>query len=349
MSDRALSREDELVVLLQSLDHHVGEDGGDTTVQAIAILTEIGGRNGHAGKWVLGPELLRVLQGGDQVVCPLLVGYLGQQHPEGADMFDTQAFLVGVKVVVELALRVPHHAVDASLQTEVDALVLEGNLLVVQDVADGGQVQDMQGYDGIEVHRIDRPLAFDVARLAGGHRDAEQSVRLLELLDEPSVVFLQDRHDLLQTLLVPHLVVELELHVGEKRGKDPLGVVGGQYRLAVLDGILAPDGTVIFLLLIEVVQGGKRRIVLVAVHKEKRAEATRELVEGSLARIGKILPLEPVLLRSRFPEFIDPDPGAIIHVDKILVIKMNKRHQILNQIKLLVTSKISSADTWHIF
>ena len=60
-----------------------------------------------------------------------------------------------------------------------------------------------------------------------------------------------------------------------------------------------------------------------------------ELIERFLPRIAKKPPGKAILLRALSPELINPNPCPIIHIHKILVIKMYRRYHILDQYQLL--------------
>jgi hypothetical protein len=63
-----------------------------------------------------------------------------------------------------------------------------------------------------------------------------------------------------------------------------------------------------------------------------------ELIECLLTGIRQIITGESILLRSLCPIFVYPNPGPVIHVDKILVVKVYRRYYILDQHQLLIHS-----------
>ena len=222
-----------------------------------------------------------------------------------------------------MALWVPHQVVDPGLEREVEPLVPEAQLLVVQDVADVGEVQRVEGNHRVEVDGIDRLLPGDVSGEACGDGNGEQSVLLLERGLEPVEVVLQHRDDVLEALLVADLVVEDILDIGQERDGHTFRVVGCDDGASVLDAVVGPDGSALLLSGVEEVKHVERRICLVAVVQEQGGEAGIEHVEGLLAGVRDIVSGELVLLRTGCPVLVDPDPGPVVQIHEILVVEMD--------------------------
>ena len=66
-----------------------------------------------------------------------------------------------------------------------------------------------------------------------------------------------------------------------------------------------------------------------------------KLIERRLPWIREIISIKTVCRSPFFPKFVEPDPRTVIHIDEILVVEMDKRDQILNQLALLAAKNAS--------
>ncbi|MPL97017.1 hypothetical protein SDC9_43204 [bioreactor metagenome] len=95
----------------------------------------------------------------------------------------------------------------------------------------------------------------------------------------------QNGHDILQPLFVADLVIEAEFNIGEERRRDSLWIVCTEHRLSIFQAVITSDRTVALLFLVEIVEQGKRGVVLIAVHQKQGSKTGKKLIEGCLARI----------------------------------------------------------------
>ena len=280
---------------------------------------------GKGRERVLDAEFVVVAQVGDEALALVFVRNPRQQGPECADGAHRKPPSVAVQIVVEAARVVPHHLADAGLQGEVRALVLEAGVLVVEYVADLRQVQGVQRLLGIEVHRVVAAVTRTVAHHGGGGRYRVEPVFLAMGGFQPLVVALQHRQDLAQPLLVSELVVQVELGPGEQRRRGAGGVGAGQHRSAVLDQILAADGAVFLLLLVEGVQLRRHRVDAVAVDQEEGREAGFELVDAVGRGVAEVARGEPVGAGPLVPLVANPRPGTLVQLYQVLVVEVDLR------------------------
>jgi hypothetical protein len=230
--------------------------------------------------------------------------------------------MVFVEVEVEAVPLVPHQRVDLRLEREVRLLVLVVGVLVVDDVGQLRHVEGGQSHLRVEVDGVAHPVARGVLHHRGRERHGVQPVLLAEGGLDPLVVPFQNGQHLADPLFDPQLVVDVELGPGEKRRKDPLGIIIRTYGLAVFLSVLPANRPRVLLLGVEVVQQGQHGVDAVGVHEEERRETGVELVDPGAVRVGEIPAVQAVRRGPLLPEVPHKDPGFIVQSNEILIVEM---------------------------
>ncbi len=125
-------------------------------------------------------------------------------------------------------------------------------------------------------------------------------------------------------------MVKIELSPREEGGMYAIRILSGLYRAAVRLPILAVDCTILFLPIIKVVEQWRGRVNSVAIYQEKRRETAFKLAYLFAVGEGKISLLKVVFVRSPMPEILNPSPGFVVDIDKILIIEMYGRKSLFD-------------------
>ena len=125
-------------------------------------------------------------------------------------------------------------------------------------------------------------------------------------------------------------MVKIEFSPREERGMYALGIFSGFYGAAVRLPILAVDCTILFLPIIKVIEHWRDRINPVAIYQEERRKTALKLAYLFTVGKGKISWLKAVFVRSPMPEILNPGPGSVIDIDKILIIEMYGRKSLFD-------------------
>ncbi len=90
------------------------------------------------------------------------------------------------------------------------------------------------------------------------HRHGVEPVLFSAYRIKPPHIPLKGGDNFFEAFLVTHLVIEIILDQGKQRRMNSLGVLLGEHRLPVFDGIFASDCSRVLLLSVEEIQDGKR-------------------------------------------------------------------------------------------
>ena len=187
-------------------------------------------------------------------------------------MLDSYCVAFLIHVIVEVVFNTPHHAVDSGLQCKIYPLVLEGKLLVVEDIAYCRHIVGEDSHGCVEVYGVFCVSPKEITCVVGLLRHHIETILHLEVFLDPSIVFLKIWNHILQSLLVADLVIEHELNKRKKREGDTKRVLRIDHRRVRIQIISIPDMAVAFLAGIEIVNHGVWGIHLVGIHQEQRRQ-----------------------------------------------------------------------------
>ena len=214
-------------------------------------------------------EGLRVLEVRDELFGLILVRDLREEGPKARDRLRGKALLVVIDIVVKAGIGVPHEGVDTRLEREVLPFILEGKVLVVQNVPERGHIERIDREGGVEVDEIRGLLAGRVRHRRGGEGNLVKPVLLFKGRVDPGHVLLERGHDVLDTFLVRRFMKEVVFGPRKKGHPDAFGVVLGKDRIASHEVIFPADRARFLLMLIKEIEELVRVIVPVRVHEEK--------------------------------------------------------------------------------
>lgn len=173
-------------------------------------------------------------------------------------------------------------------------------------------------------------------------RNSVESVLTLKIGLQPLEILLKIWNDVLESLLVSDLVIEDEFNVWKKWQCDTERIVRVDYGFICDDVILFSNPSILFLTSIKIIHHRIRTVNLIRIDQEKRRKADiiqRNNVTSSVREVtfGELAVLLPFL-----PDFFQPNPGSVVHVDKILIIKMNSRYAFLNHFFTTIQCRFST-------
>jgi hypothetical protein len=226
--------------------------------------------------------------------------------------------------MVKAVFAVPHKRIDSGFERKVLFLEMEAGFLVIKYVSQRGHIENVYRHHGVKIQRIGRPFPWGVGHTGSAQGNPVETVGLLEDRIYPFHIFIENGDHVLDPFFVGRFMVQVKFGPGKEGQPQALGIIlVFHHGKAGFDVIGGSYGPVRFLALIKNIQRGMSLINAIGIYKKKRRKNGVCLLYHGTAGIGKEFPFNDTFFITVVPIILNPCPGFVVYVNKILIIKVD--------------------------